>query len=205
MVIPPTRRANQLANGGLGRNSGSRRTSTNNPEKWLFWFASSPAFFPQIKRQYRGAASVRQMSPSSVNHVVEVFMQIGRDLTDLGLGPYKCPTSLTSGIHSVILVRTITKSINHLLYTQSHLTKKQHIYVLNAARCEAGGGLPCSSAQHTCTGPVDVFGFSYSAQQAKGKPIGYSGHTWALDVLVYRLMHLAGFVNVCATDPLISL
>lgn len=64
---------------------------------------------------------------------------------------------------------------------------------------------PCSSAQHTCAGAVDVFGFSYSAQQAEGKKsIGYGGHTWALDVQVYRLMHLAGFLNICATDPLIS-
>ena len=39
----------------------------------------------------------------------------------------------------------------------------------------------------------------------KGKALGYSGHTWELDVLVFRLMHLAGFANICATDPLISL
>ena len=52
-----------------------------------------------------GAVALRQLAPSAVNHVVEVFVQVGRDLTDLGLGPYKCPTSLTSGIHSIIVVR----------------------------------------------------------------------------------------------------
>lgn len=67
-----------------------------------------------------------------------------------------------------------------------------------------------ASAQHTCASPVDVFGFSYSAAQAalgdtKGRAIGYSGHTWGLDVLVFRLMHLAGYVNICATDPRVSL
>ena len=151
-------RARQLS---AGPSSIRRGASSVAAEDWIFWYASSPAFFPEIRRSFP-TSRLRQMAPSSVNYVVEVYAQLARDLTDLGMGPFKCPTSLTSGIHSVVV------------------------------------------APHLCAGAVSVFGFSYSASQAKGKAIGYSGHTWALDVLVYRLLHLAGFVNVCATDPLIS-
>jgi hypothetical protein len=162
-------RGRQLASGPAPKGMGGRGGVK---EQWLFWYATSPESFPALRTRYP-TVSVRQLAPSSVNFAVEVYVQLGRDLTDLGLGPFKCPTSLTSGIHSVVV------------------------------------------AQHTCAGPVDVFGFSYSPEQARqgrarrpgarrGRAIGYSGHTWDLDVLVYRLMHLAGFVNICATDPLIS-
>jgi hypothetical protein len=41
-----------------------------------------------LRRRY--SSSLKMLSPSSVNLVVDVYTQIGRDLRDLGLGGARC-------------------------------------------------------------------------------------------------------------------
>jgi hypothetical protein len=52
-------------------------------------------------------------------------------------------------------------------------------------------------SQHLCS-QMDMFGMSYHPKQAA--KAGYSGHAWAVDVRMFRLMHIVGLVNVCTTD-----
>ena len=55
-----TTRAKQLAGGGVapkgGFNGGG--TGRGNREEWLFWFASSPAYFNGIRHRYLPQSSV---------------------------------------------------------------------------------------------------------------------------------------------------
>ena len=60
---------------------------------------------------------------------------------------------------------------------------------------------------------VNLFGFSYSSDVLRTRPghmdkhhTMHSAHSWEFDVLVIRLLHLAGDVNICtADDPSLDL
>lgn len=140
------------------------RSKRNLREEWWFWYSSSTAYFHNIKKRFQ-YVQTRVLSPSSVNYIVDCYMQMRRDLLEIGaLGEegdasnkkfMKCPTSLSSGIHLAFM------------------------------------------SQHLCS-QMDMFGMSYHPKQAA--KAGYSGHAWAVDVRMFRLMHIVGLVNVCTTD-----
>ena len=128
-------------------------------EEWWFWYSTSTSYFQKLKRKFP-RVTTRVLNPSSVNYIVDCYMQMRNDLIELGAlndsGKNKCPTSLSSGIHLAFI---------------SH---------------------------HICANAIDMFGVSYHAKQAM--KAGYQGHAWAIDVRMFRLMHLVGLINVCSTD-----
>ena len=82
------------------------RSKRNLREEWWFWYSTSTSYFHNIKKRFP-YVQTRVLSPSSVNYIVDCYMQMRRDLLDIGaLGKegdasnkklMKCPTSLSSG------------------------------------------------------------------------------------------------------------
>ena len=85
------------------------RSKRNLREEWWFWYSTSTSYFHNLKKRFQ-YVQTRVLSPSSVNYIVDCYMQMRRDLLDIGALEeeghannkklmMKCPTSLSSGIH----------------------------------------------------------------------------------------------------------
>ena len=97
------------------------RSKRNLREEWWFWYSTSTSYFHNIKKRFP-YVQTRVLSPSSVNYIVDCYMQMRRDLLDIGaLGKegdasnkklMKCPTSLSSGIHLAFMSQHLCSQMN---------------------------------------------------------------------------------------------
>ena len=86
---------------GMGQQLGR-----NVQETWLFWNYESVSDFPMLKRLY-SRVSPRLFSPDASRAVYQIYWHARRDLLALGLGPFNCPKSLSSGIHALVLMNLL--------------------------------------------------------------------------------------------------
>ncbi|KAK3277583.1 hypothetical protein CYMTET_14418 [Cymbomonas tetramitiformis] len=138
----------------LGRGRGGLPRSSN--EMWLFWYMNSVDEFQPIKARYK-KIQLRLISPKAIRWLLDAYMSIRADFDLLGLGPFKCPTSLSSGIHATLLSLRMCSSTN-------------------------------------------LFGFTYTSETLDGGNVGYKGHAWNFDIMLLRLLHLAGDIQICTGE-----
>ena len=74
------------------------------PDSLLFWHYSSAPFVRTIQRKYKAqAGSIDLIAPEFANWLLNVFAQLRVDLLRLGLGPFTCYRSISSGVHGTML------------------------------------------------------------------------------------------------------
>lgn len=131
-------------------------------EEWTFWQYNSIPNIPRI--HYKLKARTRLLSPYFIRWQMNAYFAVKHDLETLGLGPFHCPTSVSSGMHAVYMALAMCKR-------------------------------------------VSLFGYSYydemmttRAGHNNGPQAFFSGHSWALDLAMVRLLHIAGHAHVCTGD-----
>eukprot|EP00854_Cymbomonas_tetramitiformis_P008455 gene8455-10048_t len=149
------------ASQGLGGKSEASMFSVGK-EDWVFWQYNSIVNMRPLKQKLK--ANTRLVSPAFIKWQMDVYFQLKKDLEVLGMGPYSCPTSVSSGLHAVIM---------------------------GTALCDH----------------VSLFGYSYYNQMLtsrtghnNGPQPFFQGHSWKLDTVLIRLLHIAGQVDVCTAD-----
>lgn len=88
------------ASHGLGGKSEPRRLRAGASETWLFWQYNAIGNMERVHRELR--VPVRLASPRYIKWMMDTYFAMKRDLESLGLGPFMCPTSVSSGMHAAI-------------------------------------------------------------------------------------------------------
>ncbi|XRA98566.1 beta-galactoside alpha-2,6-sialyltransferase [Pycnococcus provasolii] len=80
------------------------------PNSLLFWHYSSAPFVRTIQRKYKDqAGTIDLIAPEFANWLLDVFAQLRVDLLRIGLGPFTCYRSISSGIHGMMLAFLLCK------------------------------------------------------------------------------------------------
>eukprot|EP00899_Mesostigma_viride_P013167 jgi/Mesvir1/21851/Mv04230-RA.1 len=85
------------------------RTSAGD-EKWIFWSYRSNTFLDAISKAYK--RDVYLTSPHFQRWMVATYFSIMKDMGRIGMGAYKCPLNLSSGVHAVFLASKLCHVVN---------------------------------------------------------------------------------------------
>ena len=84
-------------------------------EEWTFWQYNSIPNIPRI--HYKLKARTRLLSPFFIRWQMNAYFAIKHDLETLGLGPFHCPTSVSSGMHAVYMAMAMCKRVSLFGYS----------------------------------------------------------------------------------------
>jgi len=85
---------------GLGGRS-EKSMFTVGSEAWAFWQYNGIANIERVHRRLK--AATRLLHPAFIKWQMNLYFGLKRDLEALGMGPYPCPTSVSSGMHAVFM------------------------------------------------------------------------------------------------------
>ena len=84
-------------------------------EEWTFWQYNSIPNIPRI--HYKLKARTRLLSPYFIRWQMNAYFAVKHDLETLGLGPFHCPTSVSSGMHAVYMALAMCKRVSLFGYS----------------------------------------------------------------------------------------
>eukprot|EP00854_Cymbomonas_tetramitiformis_P007999 gene7999-9509_t len=101
--------AKNMLNDVKGRSEAADVTLTEE-EEILFWQYASVRYINRIS--LKNQVPVRLVAPAFITWQMNLYFAMKRDLEYLGFGPFPCPTSLSSGMHAVLMALKLCGRVN---------------------------------------------------------------------------------------------
>ncbi|KAK3236523.1 glycosyltransferase 29 protein [Cymbomonas tetramitiformis] len=106
--------AKNMLNDVKGRSEAADVTLTEE-EEILFWQYASVRYINRISLKNQvpvRLVPVRLVAPAFITWQMNLYFAMKRDLEYLGFGPFPCPTSLSSGMHAVLMALKLCGRVN---------------------------------------------------------------------------------------------
>eukprot|EP00899_Mesostigma_viride_P008818 jgi/Mesvir1/17938/Mv12991-RA.1 len=78
-------------------------------EQWVFWDYGSLGYMEQLARQH---PQLYALSPTLLAWQAKVYFAVRQDMQRLGLGPFDCPTALSTEVHAILLAAQMCTEVN---------------------------------------------------------------------------------------------